>query len=45
MVHLDETAIHANFTMRSYNDDGEPISNATRRGDMAALQDLAAEVM
>ncbi|MEP6020410.1 MAG: plasmid recombination protein, partial [Paracoccaceae bacterium] len=45
VVHLDETAIHAHFTMRAYNDGGEPISNATRLGDMAALQDLAAEVM
>lgn len=45
VVHLDETAIHAHFTMRAYNDDGEPISNATRLGDMVALQDLAAEVM
>ncbi|EEB86253.1 plasmid recombination protein [Roseobacter sp. GAI101] len=45
VVHLDETAIHAHFTMRAYNDDGEPISNATRLGDMSALQDLAAEVM
>ena len=45
VVHLDETAIHAHFTLRAYNDDGEPISNATRLGDMSALQDLAAEVM
>ncbi len=45
VVHLDETAIHAHFTMRAYNDDGEPISNATRLGDLAALQDLAATVM
>jgi hypothetical protein len=45
VVHLDETAIHAHFTMRAYNDDGEPISNATRLGDLAALQDLAAVVM
>lgn len=45
VVHLDETAIHAHFMMRAYNDDGEPISNATRMSDMAALQDLAAEVM
>lgn len=45
VVHLDETAIHAHFTMRAYNDGGEPISNATRLGDMAALQDLAAVVM
>lgn len=45
VVHLDETATHAHFTMRAYNDDGEPISNATNLGDMAALQDLAAEVM
>jgi len=42
VVHLDETAIHAHFTMRAFNDDGDPISNATRLGDMAALQDLAA---
>lgn len=45
VVHLDETAIHAHFTLRAYNDDGEPISNATRLGDMSALQDLAAKVM
>lgn len=45
VVHLDETAIHAHFTMRAYTDSGEPISNATRLGDMAGLQDLAAEVM
>ncbi|SOH95708.1 Plasmid recombination enzyme, partial [Monaibacterium marinum] len=45
VVHLDETAIHAHFTLRAYNDDGEPISNATRLGDMSALQYLAAEVM
>lgn len=45
VVHLDETAIHAHFTLRAFNDDGEPISNATRLGDMSALQDLAAEVM
>ncbi|MEP3844588.1 MAG: plasmid recombination protein, partial [Paracoccaceae bacterium] len=45
VVHLDESAIHAHFTMRAYNDDGKPISNASRLGDMAALQDLAAEVM
>ena len=45
VVHLDETAVHAHFTLRAYNDDGEPISNATRLGDMSALQDLAAEVM
>ncbi|MEP6018716.1 MAG: hypothetical protein ABJ251_09550 [Paracoccaceae bacterium] len=44
-VHLDETAIHAHFTMRAYNDSGEPISNATRYRDMSALQDLAAEVI
>lgn len=45
VVHLDETATHAHFTMRAYNDHGEPISNATRLGDMSTLQDLAAEVM
>jgi|GEM_PF-2308588 len=45
VVHLDESAIHAHFTMRANNDDGEPLSNATRLGDMGALQDLAAEVM
>ena len=45
VVHLDETTIHAHFTIRAYTDSGEPISNATRLGDMAALQDLAAEVM
>ena len=29
VMHLDETSIHAHFTLRAYNDDGEPISNAT----------------
>ena len=45
VVHLDETSIHAHFTLRAYNDDGEPISNATSLNDLSALQDLAAEVM
>lgn len=45
VVHLDETAIHAHFMLRAYNNAGQPISDATRLGDMSALQDLAAEVM
>jgi hypothetical protein len=45
VVHLDETAIHAHFMLRAYNNVGQPISDATRLGDMSALQDLAAEVM
>lgn len=45
VVHLDETAIHAHFSLRAYNNEGEPISNATRLGEMSALQNLAAEVM
>ena len=44
-VHLDETAIHAHFTMRAYNDDGEPLSDATKPSDLSKIQDLAAEVM
>lgn len=45
VVHLDESAIHAHFTMRAYNDDGNPLSDATKRSDLAKIQDLAAEVM
>lgn len=45
VVHLDETAIHAHFTMRAYNDDGEPLSEATKLSDLSKIQDLAAEVM
>lgn len=45
VVHLDETAIHAHFTMRAYNDDGEPLSDATKLSDLSKIQDLAAEVM
>ncbi|MEP1944273.1 MAG: plasmid recombination protein [Sulfitobacter sp.] len=45
VVHLDETAIHAHFTMRAYNDDGDPLSDATKLSDLSKIQDLAAEVM
>lgn len=45
VVHLDETAIHSHFTMRAYNDDGEPLSDATKLSDLSKIQDLAAEVM
>ncbi|MEP0951481.1 MAG: hypothetical protein ABJG96_05875 [Paracoccaceae bacterium] len=45
VVHLDETAIHAHFTMRAYNDDGDPLSDATKLSDLSRIQDLAAEVM
>ncbi len=45
VVHLDETAIHAHFTMRAYNDDGEPLSDATKLSDLSKIQGLAAEVM
>lgn len=45
VVHLDETAIHAHFTVRAYNDDGEPLSDATKLSDLSKIQDLAAEVM
>lgn len=45
VVHLDETAIHAHFMLQAYNRHGEPLSNATKLGDLSALQDMAAEVM
>lgn len=45
VVHLDETAIHAHFTLRAYNDDGQPLSDATKLSDLSKIQDLAAEVM
>ena len=45
VVHLDETAIHAHFMMRAYNDEGEPLSDATKLSDLSEIQDLAAEVM
>ncbi|MBL3596094.1 plasmid recombination protein [Rhodovulum sulfidophilum] len=45
VVHLDESTIHAHFTIRSYTNMGLAVSEASRRGTMARLQDLAAEIM
>lgn len=45
VVHLDETSTHAHFTMRAYNDDGDPLSDVTKLSDLSKIQDLAAEVM
>ena len=45
VIHLDESTIHAHFTIRSYTDAGLAVSDASKLGTMARLQDLAAEVM
>jgi len=45
VVHLDETTIHAHFTLRAYTDAGLSMSEAAKRGTLSRLQDLAAEVM
>ncbi|NIY99610.1 hypothetical protein HC022_26385 [Salipiger sp. HF18] len=45
VVHLDETTIHAHFTVRAYTDAGLSMSEAAKRGTLSRLQDLAAEVM
>lgn len=45
VVHLDETTIHSHFTVRSYTTAGLALSDAAKRGTMARLQDLAAEIM
>lgn len=45
VVHLDETTIHSHFTVRSYTSAGLALSKAAKRGTMARLQDLAAEIM
>ncbi|MDT0684516.1 plasmid recombination protein [Roseicyclus sp. F158] len=45
VVHLDESTIHAHFTLRSYTTAGLALSEAAKRGTMARLQDLAAEIM
>ncbi|BAQ70440.1 plasmid recombination enzyme type 1 [Rhodovulum sulfidophilum] len=45
VTHLDETTIHAHFTLRSYTTAGLALSEAAKRGTMASLQDLAAEIM
>lgn len=45
VIHLDETTIHAHFTLRSYTTAGLALSEAAKRGTMASLQDLAAEIM
>ncbi|WP_255415148.1 plasmid recombination protein [Tropicimonas sp. IMCC34011] len=45
VIHLDETAVHAHFTLRSYTTAGLALSEAAKRGTMSGLQDLAAEIM
>lgn len=45
VVHLDETTIHAHFTISSHDHDGHPLSKTTRPAVMSELQDLAAEIL
>lgn len=45
VVHLDESTIHAHFTLCGYDRDGHPLSKSTRPGILSELQDLTAEVM
>jgi len=45
VVHLDETTVHAHFTLRAYTNTGLSMSEAAKRDTLSGLQDLAAEVM
>ena len=45
VVHLDETKIHAHFTLAGYGTDGRPISPKMKRKMMSELQDDAAKVL
>jgi hypothetical protein len=41
VLHFDETAPHAHFSTDGYDLDGEPISNALKKGLFYRLQDIA----
>ena len=43
VVHRDESAIHAHFTLAAYTTDGKPLSKATNRLKVKQLQDVAAK--
>ncbi len=43
VVHRDESAIHAHFTLAAYTLDGKPISKSTTRQTLSKLQEIAAE--
>ncbi|WP_417808788.1 plasmid recombination protein [Thioclava sp.] len=45
IVHLDETTIHAHFTLRGYSEAGLALSDTMKAGTMSELQDIAADVM
>ena len=45
VVHLDEATIHAHFALCAYDDDGVPLSRATRPAILSELQDLTAEIL
>ncbi|WP_144055669.1 hypothetical protein [Octadecabacter antarcticus] len=45
VVHLDESANHAHFTLRGYTNEGLPVSKIATYTVSAELQDIAAEVM
>lgn len=43
VIHRDESAPHAHFTLPGYTTAGEPVSGALKRNKLSELQDLAAE--
>jgi hypothetical protein len=42
VVHRDETALHAHFTLTGYGHDGKPISTKLGKGTLSRLQDAVA---
>ena len=45
VIHLDETSLHAHFELRSYNENGVPVSKVATSQVMSELQDLTADIM
>ncbi len=43
IVHRDESAVHAHFTLAAYTLDGKPVSKNTNRKTLSKLQEVAAE--
>lgn len=39
VVHRDESAVHARFTLAAYGMDGRPLSSTVKRGHLHAIQD------
>lgn len=42
VIHRDETAVHAHFTLAAYDLDGNPMTATIKRGTLSDLQDVVA---